>query len=121
MLWFYSLRTVLSKNCFIKKEHVVSVFFDLEKAYDTTWKYGIMSDLHELGLRGRLPTFIENFLSGRSFCVRVATTLSNVFNQEQYVRAIELFLRCDLASCLGLCTHLTIIFFFCWTLFGLMG
>ena len=26
---------------FLKGEHVVSVFFDLEKAYDTTWKYGI--------------------------------------------------------------------------------
>jgi len=23
-------------------EHVVSVFFDLEKAFDTTWKYGIL-------------------------------------------------------------------------------
>ena len=29
---------------FITKEHVVSVFFDLESAYDTTWKYGIMID-----------------------------------------------------------------------------
>ncbi len=47
---------------FIKKEHVVSVFSDLEKAYDTTWKYGIMRDLHELGFPGKLPTFIENFL-----------------------------------------------------------
>ena len=38
---------------FIKKEHLVAVFFDLEKAYDTTWKYGIMNDLHEIGLKGR--------------------------------------------------------------------
>ena len=28
-------------------EHVVYIFLDLEKAYDTTWKYGIMKDLHE--------------------------------------------------------------------------
>ena len=33
------------RDAFIKKEHLVSVFFDLEKAYDTTWKYGIMNDL----------------------------------------------------------------------------
>jgi hypothetical protein len=26
---------------FAKKEHAVSIFVDLEKAYDTTWKYGI--------------------------------------------------------------------------------
>ena len=29
---------------FLNGEHVVSMFFDLEKAYDTTWKYGIMKD-----------------------------------------------------------------------------
>jgi len=40
---------------------MVAVYFDLEKAYDTTWKYGIMRDLHEAGLRGRLPFFISNF------------------------------------------------------------
>ena len=33
------------RKAFIKKEHLVAVFFDLEKAYDTTWKYGIMNDL----------------------------------------------------------------------------
>ena len=33
---------------FIKGEHVVALFFDLEKAYDTTWKYGIMRDFKKL-------------------------------------------------------------------------
>ena len=28
------------RDAFIKKELVVAVFFDLEKAYDTTWRYG---------------------------------------------------------------------------------
>ena len=70
---------------FIKQEHVVSIFFDLEKAYDTTWKYGILSDLHQMGLRGRLPIFIDNFLSDRCFRVRVGTSLSDSFDQEQGV------------------------------------
>ena len=42
-------------EAFIHNQHLVSVFFDLEKAYDTTWKYGIMKDLHGFGRRGRLP------------------------------------------------------------------
>ena len=46
------------REAFIKKEHLVAVFFDLEKAYDTTWKYGIMNDLQEIGLKGRLPIFV---------------------------------------------------------------
>ena len=33
------------RDAFLKGEHVVSVFFDLEKAYDTTWRYGILKDL----------------------------------------------------------------------------
>ena len=39
------------RNAFIKKEHVLTIFFDLEKAYDTTWKHGILADLWDLGFR----------------------------------------------------------------------
>ena len=27
------------REAFVKREHLVSVYFDLEKAYDTTWRY----------------------------------------------------------------------------------
>ena len=55
------------REAFIKKQHLTAIFFDLEKAYDTTWRYGIMKDLYDLGLRGRLPLFIKNFLLHRNF------------------------------------------------------
>ena len=73
------------REAFIKKEHLTAVFFDLEKAYDTTWKYGIMRDLSDFGLKGRLPHFIDNFLSNRNFKVRVGTTLSDLQGQEERV------------------------------------
>ena len=73
------------RDAFIKKEHCVAIFFDLEKAYDTTWKYWHHEDLHDIGLRGRLPNFISNFLSDRSFNVRIGSTLSDTFEQEQGV------------------------------------
>ena len=57
------------RNAFVRNEHVVSILFDLEKAYDTTWKYGILRDLKDIGFRGRLPDFILNFLSDRLFRV----------------------------------------------------
>ena len=44
-----------------------------------------MKDLHDIGLRGRLPNFISNFLSDRSFNVRIGSTLSDTFEQEQGV------------------------------------
>ena len=73
------------REAFIKKEHLTAVFFDLEKAYDTTWKYGIMRDLSDFCLKGRLPHFIDNFLSNRNFKVRVGTTLSDFQGQEEGV------------------------------------
>ena len=73
------------RDAFVKKEHVVAVFFDLEKAYDTTWKYGILRDLHELGVKGRLANFLESFLAERSFQVRVGSTLSDTFRLSQGV------------------------------------
>ena len=73
------------RETFAKKQHLVAVFFDLEKAYDTTWKHGVMKDLHDMGLRGRLPNFIDNFLKDRQFRVKVGDTLSDYHDQEMGV------------------------------------
>ena len=66
----------------IQRQHLIAVFFDLEKAYETTWRYGIMKDLHNMGLRGRLPNFIKVFLTDRKFEVRIRTILSDIQKQE---------------------------------------
>ena len=63
----------------IKKEHLVAVFFDLEKAYNTIWKYGIVKDLKNLGFESRMPIFIQNFLRDRRFRVR----MGEVFSKEK--------------------------------------
>ena len=73
------------RNAFINNEQVVAVLFDLEKAYDTTWKHGILLDLQEIGFKGNLPTFVSNFLSDRIFKVRIGTTLSDFHKQEMGV------------------------------------
>ena len=74
--------TFVREGFFLNREHVESIFFDFEKAYDTTWKYGIMKRLHDMDLKGRLPLFIQNFLSQRKFRVRVGTSLSDFYDQE---------------------------------------
>ena len=74
------------RDAFIQNQHLVAVFFDLQKAYDTTWKHGILKDLHDMGLRGNLPIFIGNFLSDRTFQVHLGTILSDkIFHQEEGV------------------------------------
>ena len=73
------------RKAFVKTEHVLTIFFDLEKAYDTTWKHGILADLWDLRFRGHLPRFIQSFLSECSFRVRVGSTLSELHEQEMGV------------------------------------
>jgi Reverse transcriptase (RNA-dependent DNA polymerase) len=73
------------REAFVRREYIVSVFFDLEKAYDTTWKYGILRDLNEAGLRGRLPDFISKFLSEICFRLRVGSCFSDLYDQEMEV------------------------------------
>ena len=66
-------------------EHVVSIFIDKEKAYDLTWRHGILIDLHEAGKEERMFRFIENFLRARSFKVKVNETLSNTKAQTESI------------------------------------
>lgn len=75
----------LIREVLVNKGHLVAIFFDLEKAFDTTWKYGILKDLHSLGLRGHLPMFVKEFLKNRSFQTKVGSTLSEPRNQEEGV------------------------------------
>ncbi|GFX25535.1 putative RNA-directed DNA polymerase from transposon X-element [Trichonephila clavipes] len=55
------------RNSFVWRNHLVSIFFDIDKAYDRIWRYGILRTLFNFGLRGNLPTFIKKFLNLRTF------------------------------------------------------
>jgi len=57
------------REAFAQRQHAVWVSFDLEKVYESTWKFGIMRDLQNAGLRGRLPLFIDCFRKIRQFHV----------------------------------------------------
>ena len=72
-------------TAFTNKHSVVAVFFDMEKAYDKTWRYGILRTLHNFGLRGFLPLYIKNFLSRRTFRTKVGNIYSPAYVQEEGV------------------------------------
>ena len=54
------LETIIREG-FIKGQHTVGIFVYREKAYDTTWKYRILKDLFNAGLRGNMPKLISKF------------------------------------------------------------
>ena len=60
---------------------VLAVFLDLLKAYDTTWKRGVLRKLLSLGFCGHLLIFIRHLLTNHTFRVRVGDTLSPSFDQ----------------------------------------
>ena len=73
------------RDAFAQRQQAVGLFFDLEKDYETAWQYGITRDLHRIGLRGRLPVFVSEYLRDRRIRVRVGTTLSDEFYPEEGV------------------------------------
>ena len=104
LIWFLESNNLLSahqtgfrKNCtpidqlikfdtfcreaFVEGMGAVAVMFDLQKAYDSCWKYGILKDMFHFGLRGRLPMYISEFLRDRTFQVRFGSHMSKRFTQ----------------------------------------
>ena len=52
-------------NGFNNKENTLAAFIDLEKAFDSVWRDGLLVKLHRFGIRGRLWKWIEGFLRDR--------------------------------------------------------
>ncbi|GFX73315.1 putative RNA-directed DNA polymerase from transposon X-element [Trichonephila clavipes] len=73
------------RNAFVRRNHLVSIFFDIEKAYDRTWRNGIFRVLFHFGLRNNLPTFIKTNFNFRTFRVRLGGTLSDPFTEAEGV------------------------------------
>ncbi|GFU59074.1 probable RNA-directed DNA polymerase from transposon X-element [Trichonephila clavipes] len=81
------------RDAFVRRNHLVSLFFDIEKAYDRTWRYGILRNMYDFDLRGNLPIFILNFLAVRYFNVRIGNSSSHKFIQDQGVPQGSVFER----------------------------
>ena len=71
-------------DAFALRQQAIGLFFDLKKANETTWQYGIIWDLYRIGLRGRLH-FVSEYLRDWRIRVRIGTTLSDEFYPEEGV------------------------------------
>ena len=87
------------RDAFVGRKHLVSIIFLIwRKAYDTTWKHGILLDLYKTGLRGRLPMFICDFLSDCYFKVCVGTYTLILTHRRQLSHRVVFFLSHYLVS-----------------------
>jgi len=69
------------QKAFQNRQHLICVFFDISKAYDTAWKRNIVNKLLNWGINGRITKFINNFLTDRSIQVRNNEHVSEYYAQ----------------------------------------
>ena len=94
-------------KAFALRQELNAVFFDLKKAYDTTWGHAILKAVHAYGIRGKLAIFIGNFLRSMHFQVRVNNSSSAFFEQEQGVPQGSVLSRSFFALAInGICPNL---------------
>ena len=71
-----SLQSDIS-SALLDKEYCIAIFLDITKAFDSVWHRGILENLQDMGMRGNLPRFIQEFINGRTYQVRIDNHLSN--------------------------------------------
>lgn len=68
-----------------KKNHVVGLFFDLSKAFDTLNVDFVVYKLQRLGIRGLALNLIKSFLTDRKLHVKIYGTISENYEVDQGV------------------------------------
>jgi ribonuclease HI len=64
------------------KEHVLGVFIDFEKAYDMLHIPTLMRKIGDMGVMGNMYKWVKDFLTDRTFQVKVGSSLSERHSQE---------------------------------------
>ena len=70
------------QNCRKLKRKTAAIFLDLEKAYDLLWREGTLEELGKHGIKGQMYNYVSDFLSKRTFQVRVGDSLSDTHQQQ---------------------------------------
>ena len=67
---------------FNAKEHTAALFIDIEKAYDSVWRDGLMRKLWDMGVTGRMWSWIRNFLKDRTGTINMSGVRAPEFKTE---------------------------------------
>lgn len=68
-----------AKDSIAMGSYCVSVFLDITQAFDSVGHHGLLVKIDQLGLKGNLAKFIQQFLHLRRFSVRIQGTHSNQY------------------------------------------
>jgi len=60
-----------------KKQHLILIALDIEKAYDMVWKENVLIILQKWKITGNMLNFLHSFLLDRKFQVKIGKVLSD--------------------------------------------
>ena len=66
------------QKAFLKKHFTVGVFIDFQKAFDMLWRHGLLKKMVQLGIRGNMLGWVDNFLTNRTIQVKINNTYSEI-------------------------------------------
>lgn len=64
-------------SAFRRNQHLITIALDISKAYDTVWKKRVLTILYSWKINGNLFNFIKNFLTDRTFNVKIYDKISS--------------------------------------------
>lgn len=64
------------------KEIMAIVYFDIENAYDTVWREGLLIKASRIGIDGNMYNWLSQFLFERTFVVQVGMYQSLIYKAE---------------------------------------
>lgn len=67
------------------KPSMILINLDLQKAYETVWRYKLINLLKNWNIHGNMLIFLTNFLNQRFFQVKIRCQISNTFILENGV------------------------------------
>ena len=104
-----SLVSILSAR---SSSHTLVAFIDIQKAFDTSWVEGTLVRLFDAGVRGRMWTFMCNFLHGTQSQVRCGSSLSEPWVDSGIVKgesSLHSFSTSSSTALLRLCDKLPLV------------
>ena len=83
---------------FDHKTHTGVVFCDIHKAFNRVWHSGIFFKIRQLGIRGNLLTWIENYLSNRQQQVLIGQSHDSRSNEKKVLVFLKGLFSCPCCS-----------------------
>ena len=80
----YLNRLILDIKNDLRENTVIALFVDLEKAFDSVWKKGLIVKLAKLNFQGKALSLIDNFLSTRKVKLNVNEQIGETRDCKEY-------------------------------------